>query len=143
MLLGALALLAAAALPLGLAAPRAERRRRLALVRAALPRNPVSEAAAAVLTQAALAPLLLAADGAVIAPDRLVLAILCGLVAFAVAALVFAGSTRRVVALLVTLLATRERGSAPLASARRLPVVVRLCSDYDLFVPNRPPPIAA
>jgi hypothetical protein len=143
MFAAALALLSLAALPLRLFGPSRERRRRLALLRAALPRNPRVEAATAVVTQAALAPALLAADGAVLAPDRLVLAVACGLVALAFSALVFAGSTCPAVALLVALFTARERDDAPLAPARRPPLPVRLCADFHLFVPNRPPPIAA
>jgi hypothetical protein len=112
-------------------------------VRAALPRRPLVEAGFALGTQGALAAVLLIAEGAALEPQRLAVALGCGLVALAISALVFAGSTRRVVALLADLSAARERDAAPPVTPRRAASVLRISADFRLFVPNRPPPLAA
>ena len=140
MLLAAVGLLAAVAAPLGLIGPARERRRRLALVRTGL--GPVTPGLAAfgLLTQAALAALLLVAENASLEPDRLVLALLCGLAALLCTAFLFRATRDRVVALLVAF-AEAVAPAAPRATVgRRAPRPVRSTLPYRLFRPNRPPP---
>ncbi len=143
MLAVALALLAGVAVPLGLVGPRRERRRRLALVRAAL--GPLTPRGAVVgaLAQVGLAAALLGAEGAVLAPDRLALALASGLVALVCCTLLLAAGGERVVALLVALAATRPRSAAPRPLRRRPAPRLRASEPYRLFVPTRPPPLAA
>ena len=140
MLLAALGLLAAVAAPLGLIGPARERRRRLALVRAGL--GPVTPGLAAfgVLTQAALAALLLVAENAALEPDRLVLALLCGLAALLCTAFLFRATRDRVVALLVAFAEAVAPAAARASLRRRAVSPVRATLPYRLFRPNRPPP---
>ncbi|HEY0614994.1 MAG TPA: hypothetical protein VGC96_10155 [Candidatus Elarobacter sp.] len=143
MLVTALGLLAGVAVSLGAVGPAGERRRRLALVRAAL--GPVGPAVAVfgAAVQAALAALLFLAEGASLDPERLAVALLCGLVALLVSAFLFRATRDRVVAVLVALLAT-VAPAAPRGAVRRRAVrPLRATVPYRLFVPNRPPPIAA
>lgn len=140
MLLVGLGLLAAVAAPLGLVGPARERRRRLALVRAGL--GPVTPGLAAfgLLTQAGLAALLLAAENAALEPDRLAVALLCGLVALLCTAFLFRATRDRVVALLVAF-AEALAPAAPRAALHRDAVrPLRAALPYRLFRPNRPPP---
>ncbi|HEY0393839.1 MAG TPA: hypothetical protein VGD01_05035 [Candidatus Elarobacter sp.] len=143
MLVAALGLLAAVAAPLGLVGPARERRRRLALVRAAL--GPVRPAVAAVglAVQGALAALFFLAEGASLEPERLALALLCGLVALLCSAFLFRATRDRVVALLVALVATVAPAPPAATQRRHVPRPQRATAPYHLFVPNRPPPIAA
>jgi hypothetical protein len=143
MLACALALLAAVAVPLGLAGPRAERRRRLALVRSALGPPSARGLAAGIAGQAAIAAALLGAEGAVLAPDRLLLALASGLVALLCTTLLLAAGGERVVALLAALATASVRSAAPAAARRRRAPRLRASDPYRLFVPNRPPPLAA
>jgi hypothetical protein len=140
----ALAMLAYAGVLLGLFASSVERRRRLALVRAALPRAGPVDTALGLATQGILAIALFGTEQDVrFAPERLVLAIVCGLVGLAISAFVFTGSTRRIVAALAALFATRDRRRAAHASIRHAVLPVRIRADFRLFIPNRPPPLAA
>jgi hypothetical protein len=143
MLAAALGLLAAVAAPLGLVGPARERRRRLALVRAAL--GPVTPGVAAfgLATQAGLAGMLLAAEGASLEPDRLAQALLCGLIALICSAFLFRAARDRVVALLVALAAALAPATPRAALRRRTPRTAAATVPYRLFVPNRPPPALA
>lgn len=143
MLVAALGLLAAVAAPLGLVGPDRERRRRLALVRAGL--GPVTPGLAAfgLLTQAALAAALLAAENAALEPDRLALALLCGLVALLCTTFLFRAARDRVVALLVVFAEAITPATPRAALRRRNPRPVRATLPYRLFRPNRPPPALA
>jgi hypothetical protein len=143
MLAVTLALLGGIAGPLGLAGPACERRRRLALVRAALPRTRGAELAWVFASQAALAVLLMGAEGTVLDPQRLAVTLVCGIAALVLSALLLAGCERRVVALLQALAATGGRRDRSCVIARRAPRLVQLAAPFRLFVPNRPPPIAA
>lgn len=138
----ALALLAGIAGPLGLAGPARERRRRLALVRAALPRTRRAEIASMLVTQGALGIALMAAEGTVLDPQRLAVTLVCGITALVLSALLLAGCERRVVALLQALAVTAGRRDRSCVIVRRAPRVVRVAAPFRLFVPNRPPPIA-
>jgi hypothetical protein len=143
MLVAALGLLAGVAAPLGLIGSNRERRRRLALVRAAL--GPVTPGTAAfgLAVQAALAALLLAAEGASLEPDRLVLALACGLFALLCSAFLFRAARDRVVALLVALAAAVAPATPRAALRRAVPRPAAATVPYRLFVPNRPPPALA
>lgn len=143
MLACALALLGAVAVPLGLVGPPAERRRRLALTRSAL--GPLSPGglAAGIAGQAAIAAALLGAEGAVLAPDRLLPALASGLIALLCTTLLLAAGGERVVALLAALATASARPAAPPAPRRRPAPGPRSSAPYRLFVPNRPPPLAA
>ncbi|MEA2688019.1 MAG: hypothetical protein QOD51_626 [Candidatus Eremiobacteraeota bacterium] len=143
MLAAALGLLAAVAAPLGLVGPARERRRRLALVRAGL--GPVTPGVAAfgLLTQALVAALLLLAENAALEPERLGIALLCGLVALVCSAFLFRATRDRVFALLVAL-AEAVGPAAPRATFRRRNRrPLRAALPYRLFRPNRPPPAFA
>ena len=143
MLVAALGLLAAVAGPLGLVGPARERRRRLALVRAGL--GPVTPAVAAfgLLTQAAVAALLFAAENAALDPERVATAVLCGLIALLCSAFLFRAARDRFVALLVALAQTLAP-AIPRASLRRRAVrPLRTTLPYRLFRPTRPPPAFA
>jgi hypothetical protein len=143
MLVGALGLLAGVAAPLGLLGPARERRRRLALVRAALGSPSPAIAGVGLLTQAAIAALLLTAEGASLAPERLALSLACGLIALLCSGLLFRVTRERVVALLVAL-AAETHATIPRAVVRRgLRRPARATVPYRLFVPNRPPPALA
>lgn len=143
MLAAALALLAVVAVPLGLIGPPRERRRRLALVRAALgPLGPRGWAAG-IAGQAAIAAALLGAEGASLAPERLLPALLSGLLALLCTTLLLAAGGERVVALLIALATTGVRPPAPATARRRLAPRLRAADPYRLFVPTRPPPLAA
>ncbi|MBV8369226.1 MAG: hypothetical protein JO036_09940 [Candidatus Eremiobacteraeota bacterium] len=139
----ALGLLAAVAAPLGLVGTRRERRRRLALARASLgpvtPRLLLGGAAA----QAALAVLLFAPEGAFLEPDRVVQAVVCGLVALLCCAFLFRATRDRVVALLTALVTGLEDALPRATLRRRVPRPARATVPYRLFIPNRPPPLAA
>ena len=143
MLAAALALLAGVTVPLGLLGPSRDRRRRLALVRAALGSPGPAIVGIGLLTQAGIAALLLTAEGASLAPDRLVTALVCGLAALLVSGFLFRVTRERVVALLVAL-AADVHPAAPRAALRRgFRRPARATVPYRLFVPNRPPPALA
>ena len=143
MLAVALAMLAAVAVPLGLVGPARERRRRLALVRARLGPPTAASVAFGLLTQAGIAGLLLAAEGASLEPARLAVALVCGLLALLCSALLFRATRDRVVALLAAFAAAADKATAP-PPARRLALrPARATVPYRLFVPNRPPPLPA
>jgi len=143
MLAAALGMLAAVAVPLGLVGPAHERRRRLALVRARLGPPTFATAAFGLLTQAAIAGLLLAAEGASLEPARLAMALACGLVALLCSAVLLRAGRDRVVALLAAFAAAADKSTAP-PPARRLALrPARATVPYRLFVPNRPPPLPA
>ncbi|HYW52559.1 MAG TPA: hypothetical protein VE826_01245 [Dongiaceae bacterium] len=140
MLAAALGLLLAVAGPLGLVGSARERRRRLALVRAQLAGAGVRTAAVGLFTQAGIAGLLLAAEGAAVEPGRLATALACGLVALLCSALLFRATRDRVVALLAAFTAVLDQATAP-PPVRRLALrPARATVPYRLFVPNRPPP---
>lgn len=140
MLAVALGMLLAVAGPLGLAGSDRERRRRLALVRAQLALSGVRTAAFGLLSQAGIAGMLLAAEGASIEPGRLATALACGLVALLCSALLFRATRDRVVALLAAFAAVLDQATAP-PPVRRLALrPARATVPYRLFVPNRPPP---
>lgn len=141
MTLIALALLAAIAAPLGLVGARAERRRRLALVRAVLGRPTPGRFIAGLFAQGLLALLLLASEGAELAPDRYVTALVWGLIALLFSSWLLAESTERIVALLVALVSAGGPKKLGLRSARSTRPS-RTSEPYQLFVPNRPPPAA-
>ncbi|HEY6233749.1 MAG TPA: hypothetical protein VIW69_01435 [Candidatus Elarobacter sp.] len=143
MLAAALGMLAAVAVPLGLAGPARERRRRLALVRARLGPPTPATAAFGLLTQAGIAFLLLAAEGASLEPGRLAMALACGLLALLCSAFLFRATRDRIVAVLAAFAAAADKATAP-PPARRLALrPARATVPYRLFVPNRPPPLAA
>ena len=143
MLVAALGMLAAVAVPLGLVGRARERRRRLALVRARLGRLTPATAAFGALVQAAIAILLLAAEGASLEPARLGAALVCGLVALVCTAFLFRAGRDRVVALLAAFATAADQTTAP-PPVRRLALrPARATVPYRLFVPNRPPPLAA
>jgi hypothetical protein len=143
MLVAAVAMLAGVALPLGLVGPARERRRRLALVRAGLgPMRPVLILFGLAM-QAGLAVALLAAEGATIEPDRLVVSILCGLVALLCSGFLFRATRDRVIELLVRLIESAAPVSPRTALRRRAPLRASATVAYRLFVPNRPPPAFA
>jgi hypothetical protein len=143
MLAVAVALLAGVALPLGLVGPARERRRRLALVRAGL--GPMRPAlfAFGLAVQAGLAAALLAAEGAAIEPDRLVVALLCGLVALLCSGFLFRATGDRVIELLARLIENAAPASPQTTLRRRAPRRAAATVAYRLFVPSRPPPAFA
>jgi hypothetical protein len=143
MLAAALGMLAAVAVPLGLVGPARERRRRLALVRARLGPRTAGTAAFGLVTQAAIAGLLLAAEGAALEPARLAMALACGLVALLCSAFVFRATRDRVVALLAAFAATTDTATAPPPLRRLALRPAPATVPYRLFVPNRPPPLPA
>lgn len=141
MTLIAVALLAAIAVPLGLGSAPPERRRRLALVRAALGPPSLARFATDLVVQGVLALLLLVAEGASLAPDRLVIALAWGLLALLLSTSLLTKGGEHVIALLVALVApARTRKTASRAAQRAS--YRRICEPYQLFVPNRPPPVA-
>jgi len=139
----ALALLVAVAVPLGLVGPARERRRRLALVRASLGPLTPRVLALGMLAQAGLAVLLFAPEGAFLEPDRLVQAVFCGLVALLCSAFLFRVTRDRVVALLTALVTALAPSLPRTTLRRRAPRPARATVPYRLFIPNRPPPLAA
>ena len=140
MLVAALGLLAGVAVPLGLVGPARERRRRLALARASLGALGAGLVAVGLVTQAVIAALLLAAEGAALEPERVLMALACGLLALLCTSFLFRTTRDRVVALLVALAAVSVP-SIPRAVLRRsLRRPARATTPYRLFVPNRPPP---
>jgi hypothetical protein len=143
MFLTALGLLGGVAARLGVVGPARERRRRLALERAAL--GPVRPAVAVfgLGVQGGLAGLFFLAEGASLDPERIGLALLCGLLALLCSAFLFRATRDRVVALLVALVATVIPAPPAATRRRRTPRPLRATAPYRLFVPNRPPPIAA
>jgi hypothetical protein len=143
MLVAALGLLAGVATPLGLVGPARERRRRLALVRAGLGSLGPALAGFGLLTQASIAGLLLTAEGASLEPERLVLALACGLAALLCSTFLFRATRDRVVALLVALAAATGPSITRAVLCRSLRPPARATVPYRLFVPNRPPPALA
>jgi hypothetical protein len=136
----AVALLAGVAAPLGLIGSAAERRRRLALVQAGLGPIRPGLVAFGLLCQAVVAGLLFAAEGAGVEPERLTLALVCGLAALLCSALVFRSTRRRVVAFLAALVAAMADTTSP-PPLRRLALRPAAATvPYRLFIPNRPPP---
>jgi hypothetical protein len=142
MMFAAGGLFAGIAIPLGLAGPARERRRRLALVQAALGPPGPRRFGADLLTQAALAVGLLAPEGMDIAPDRLAIALLGGLVAMLCSTILLKKGEKRVIALLIEL-ATVPPAGTPAPRLSRPVRAQRSSEPYHLFVPNRPPPVAA
>jgi hypothetical protein len=143
MLLAALGLLGGVAAPLGLVGPARERRRRLALVRAALTSLGPVLAGVGLVTQAGIAALLLLAEGASLDPERLILALACGLLALLCSAFIFRATRDRVVALLVALAAASRPPVSHAVVRRSLRRPARATVPYRLFIPNRPPPALA
>jgi hypothetical protein len=143
MSLAALGLLLAVAVPLGLVGAPRERRRRLALVRASLGPLTPRVVALGMLAQAALAVLLFAPEGAFLEPDRLVQGLLCGLIALLCSAFLFRATRDRVVALLTALVTALAPALPRTTLRRRAPRPARATVPYRLFIPNRPPPLAA
>jgi hypothetical protein len=143
MLAVALGMLAAVAVPLGLLEPSRERRRRLALVRAALGAQRPAVVGLGLLTQAGIAGLLLVVEGATLAPDRLAMALICGLVALLCSTFMFRATRDRVVALLAALAAATGPIVPRSVLRRSLRSPARATVPYRLFVPNRPPPALA
>jgi hypothetical protein len=143
MLAAALALLGAVAVPLGLVGPARERRRRLALVRARLGTLTLATAALGLVTQAGIAGLLLAAEGASLEPGRLALALVCGLVALLCSAWLFRAGPDRFVAILAAFAAVADKAAAPPPRRRLALRPARATVPYRLFIPNRPPPLTA
>jgi hypothetical protein len=143
MLLAALAMLAAVAGPLGVVGPAGERRRRLALIRAGL--GPVGPALTGfgLATQAAIAAALFGAEGVSLDPERLVMALVCGLIALFCSSFLFRATRDRVVAVLLALAATAETSVSRIASRRRRRRPAHATIPYRLFVPTRPPPAFA
>jgi hypothetical protein len=143
MLAGAVGLLAAVAAQLGLAGPARERRRRLALVRASL--GPVTPRLIGIgmLVQAMIAALLFAPEGVSLEPDRLAQAVVCGLVALLCSAFLFRATRDRVVALIASFITALAPALPRTTLRRRAPRPARATVPYRLFVPNRPPPLAA
>ena len=139
----ALVLLAAACARLGLAAPAAERRRRIALVRADL--RPFSRGTVlfGAVAQLAIALLILLPEGVSLDPDRTVAAALAGLVALVLSALLLRAARDRVVALLVAVVANVAPAPAPRTARRRgAHCVAHAGIAFRLFAPNRAPPLS-
>ena len=144
MLATSLAGLVAGAYALGLFARGSERCRRLALTRAALPHSRGFGAlAGTVAGQGLIAAALFLPEGVGLDPHRLLLAVICGILALVLTTRLFAVRRGGVVELLVALFAARERRAAPVALCVRTEHRVRTSAPSRLFVPNRPPPIAA
>ena len=143
MLVAAVALLAAVALPLGLFGSARERRRRLALVRAGLGPMRPALVVFGLAVQAGLAVALLAAEGAAIEPDRLVVTLLCGLVALLCSGFLFRATRDRVIDLLARLIEGDAPAPPRATLCRRAPRRAAATVAYRLFVPNRPPPAFA
>jgi hypothetical protein len=143
MLAAGLGLLGAVAVPLGLIGPARERRRRLALVRAALGPASPTLAGFGLAVQALVATLLLAAEGASLEPERFALAVVCGLLALLCTGFLFRATRDRVVALLAALVAAVADTTRPPALRRFALRPARATVPYRLFVPNRPPPTLA
>jgi len=143
MLIAALVMLAGVALPLGLIGSAGERRRRLALVRAGL--GPVRPALVVfgLAVQAGLAVALLAAEGAAIEPDRLVVTLVCGFVALVCSGFVFRATRDRVIELLTRLIESVAPAPARATLRRHAPRRAFATVAYRLFVPSRPPPAFA
>lgn len=139
MLACALVLLGGASIPMGLFASPSERRRRLALLRARQCAGPWSTMAA-IATQAALATALLAAEGASLSPDRIVVAMFCGLAALAATTFALRGSSRKIAALLAACFATCDRTRAAFTARATDAGITRILVPYRLFAANRPPP---
>ena len=140
MLVLAVGLLTGVAVPLGLVGPARERRRRLGLVRAGLHAEGSSLAGIGLVMQGAIAGLLLVAEGAALEPERLGLALFCGLVALLASAFLFRSTRERVVALLIALATASDPLLYRAALRRSLRRPARATVPYRLFVPNRPPP---
>jgi hypothetical protein len=140
MLVFAVGLLAGVAVPLGLIGSPRERRRRLALVRAGLRADGPPLLGIGLVMQAGIAALLLLAEGAVLEPERLGIALFCGLVALLASAFLFRSTRERVVALLAALAAAIDPPIDRATLRRSLRRPARATIPYRLFVPNRPPP---
>jgi hypothetical protein len=133
-----------AAVALGIHRPSAERRRRLALVAAAVDRRPgLGRMASDVALQATVAFGTLALEGISFDPARFGLAVCCALAALAFGSLLLRAARAGAPAI-AAFLASHDAivRIRPLAIYRRAPAPVspersRL---YALFVPNRPPP---
>ena len=143
MLVAALAMLAGVALPLGLVGRARERRRRMALVRAGLGPMRPALIVFGLAVQAGLAVALLAAEGATIEPDRLVVTLLCGFVALLCSGFLFRATRDRVIELLTRLIESVAPASPRATLRRRAPRRAAATITYRLFVPNRPPPAFA
>ncbi len=144
MTVAALALLGLMAWHLGAAAPASERRRRVALLRAEL--RPIARRTvlAGAALQAAIAVLLLLAEGQSLDANRVVPAIFAALLALLCSALLLRAARDRVVALLVAFAEAVAFASPPYASRRLRPArVARAGIAFRLFVPNRAPPAFA
>ena len=88
--------------------------------------------------------MLLLAEGASLEPERLVLALACGLVALLASAFVFRATRDRVVALLVALAAATGPSVPRTVLLRASPAHGASATVlYRLFVLNRPPPALA
>ena len=109
-------------------------------MRAGLGPLTVGQAGFAALSQAAVAALLLAAEGAALEPERLLVALFCGLVALLCSTLLFRATRERVVALLTALVAAVADTTRPPALRRLVARPAQATVPYRLFVPNRPPP---
>ena len=138
----ALALLGGACIPMGVFAAPAERRRRLALLRAAVAPGRWT-ILAALLTQVALAVALLGAEGATISPHRVVAAVVCGVVALALTTLALRFSSRRIADFLSAIFAACDRTRAVVALRTTDAGVVRVLVAFRMFPANRPPPVVA
>jgi hypothetical protein len=142
--LGLLALMAvataAAAYGLGFGLPDAERRRRIALVRAALrvERYPLLGPAAGAVAQAMIVLATLSLDEAALHPERLVLAILVAVLAVLAGAFAVRRAERAVLAIA---LARAPRIRTRLGTARRRVSLVHTARLSTLFRPNRAPPL--
>jgi hypothetical protein len=131
---------AAAAYGLGYGQPDAERRRSLALVRAALraDRRPLLGVAVSTVAQAMIALATITLDEALLHPERLVLAVLTAVLAVVAGSLATRLAKRRVLDLALT--PVRRRGRRAAAIRRRIRAA-RFAALYALFRPNRAPPL--
>jgi hypothetical protein len=131
---------AAAAFGLGYGLPDAERRRRIALVRAALrlDRYPLLGPAAGAVAQAMIVLSTLSLDEAALQPERLALAVVVGVLAVVAGSLAIRTAERRVLDLA---LARAPRVRTHLTTARRRVALPRTARLSTLFRPNRAPPL--
>lgn len=139
-----LALAGAAALAtaygLGAGVPGPERRRRLALVRAALQieRRPLLRFAVAAVAQAMIVLATVSLDEATLHPQRLLLAVLGAILAVVASGLAIRIAERRVIDLILRV--PRRPGLRRASRIRRVRAL-RSLRAYALFRPNRPPPL--
>jgi hypothetical protein len=131
---------AAAAYGLGYGLPDAERRRRVALVRAALrvDRRPLLGPAVGAVVQAMIVLSTLSLDEAALHPERVALAVVVGVLAVLAGSFAIRIAERRVLDLA---LAHAPRVRARLATARRRITLPRTARLSTLFRPNRAPPL--